>query len=92
MTIAAGNTGEDGPNTLWRPSLSKNAITVGASVNSADMFDEINRQISPDYDTDVYNKDSVAYFSSIGPTVDGRLKPDILAPGHYISSARGDTS
>lgn len=26
-------------------------------------------------------------FSSIGPTADGRMKPDVLAPGHYVVSA-----
>ncbi len=29
-------------------------------------------------------------FSSRGPTKDGRLKPDLLAPGEYIISARSD--
>jgi len=28
-----------------------------------------------------------AYFSSMGPSSDGRIKPDICAPGHAISSA-----
>jgi subtilisin family serine protease len=28
----------------------------------------------------------MAYFSSIGPTFDGRIKPDISAPGFYTSS------
>ena len=29
----------------------------------------------------------VSYFSAKGPTLDGRLKPDIIAPGEYIVSA-----
>lgn len=29
-----------------------------------------------------------AYFSSRGPTVDGRIKPDVLAPGYSLLSAR----
>jgi hypothetical protein len=32
-------------------------------------------------------QDSVASFSSRGPTSDGRIKPDILAPGHKLNSA-----
>uniref|UniRef100_A0A7S1B9H0 subtilisin n=2 Tax=Corethron hystrix TaxID=216773 RepID=A0A7S1B9H0_9STRA len=33
-----------------------------------------------------------AYFSSMGPSADGRIKPDICAPGHSISSAnKGQT-
>lgn len=34
----------------------------------------------------------VASFSSRGPTADGRLKPDIVAPGVNIVSALGDSS
>lgn len=30
---------------------------------------------------------NVAYFSSIGPTPDGRTKPDVTAPGYLITSA-----
>jgi subtilisin family serine protease len=29
----------------------------------------------------------VSYFSGKGPTVDGRLKPDLVAPGEYVASA-----
>ncbi len=35
---------------------------------------------------------SLAYFSSRGPTADGRTKPDIAAPGRYITAARGGSS
>lgn len=34
--------------------------------------------------------DSVAYFSSSGPTADGRFKPDLVAPGAAVVSARSD--
>eukprot|EP00466_Bigelowiella_natans_P013604 jgi/Bigna1/79506/fgenesh1_pg.63_\ len=33
---------------------------------------------------------SIPLFSSKGPTSDGRIKPDILAPGDWIRSARSD--
>jgi hypothetical protein len=31
--------------------------------------------------------ESLAYFSSIGPTLDGRIKPDVIAVGTTISSS-----
>lgn len=37
-----------------------------------------------------YGSNSIASFSSRGPTVDGRLKPDLVAPGQYIYSASAD--
>lgn len=38
------------------------------------------------------DEDTVAPFSSRGPTADNRIKPDLIAPGHRITAARaGDT-
>jgi subtilisin family serine protease len=36
------------------------------------------------------NEFLLASFSSRGPTPDGRIKPDILAPGSYVTSAKSD--
>ncbi|MEW1720971.1 S8 family peptidase [Streptomyces sp. NPDC093109] len=36
----------------------------------------------------VDSKDKIAYFSSVGPTADGSLKPDITAPGVDIVAAK----
>ena len=35
--------------------------------------------------------DTISSFSSRGPAVDGRIKPDITAPGEQIASSRNDT-
>ena len=35
--------------------------------------------------------DTISSFSSRGPAVDGRVKPDITAPGNQIASTRNDT-
>ncbi|EFJ44564.1 hypothetical protein VOLCADRAFT_95170 [Volvox carteri f. nagariensis] len=32
--------------------------------------------------------DSLAEYSSYGPTIDGRFKPDLIAPGHMLRTAR----
>ena len=37
-----------------------------------------------------HNEQNVAQFSSRGPSFDGRIKPDLLAPGEYIISAHSD--
>jgi len=54
------------------PGTSRGAITVGAYVTRSAS------QTIGNY----------AYFTSPGPTADGRLKPDIGAPGYYLYSAR----
>jgi len=38
--------------------------------------------------SEVDNVDSVAFFSSLGPTYDGRIKPDIVSPGAGLFSAQ----
>ena len=37
-----------------------------------------------------YSIEHMAYFSSRGPTADGRQKPDLSCPGHSIMSSRSD--
>jgi subtilisin family serine protease len=34
---------------------------------------------------------SIAFFSSHGPSNDGRIKPDILAPGFSLNSVRANS-
>ncbi|BDG60233.1 S8 family serine peptidase [Caldinitratiruptor microaerophilus] len=83
ILFAAGNDGDhdrDGkPNygTVSSPGTAKNAITIGASENNR-----------PDKGKYGDNVDEVALFSSRGPTDDGRVKPDLVAPGTWVLSAR----
>eukprot|EP00761_Pharyngomonas_kirbyi_P011660 gb/GECH01011686.1/.p1 GENE.gb/GECH01011686.1/~~gb/GECH01011686.1/.p1 ORF type:complete len:855 (+),score=160.67 gb/GECH01011686.1/:1-2565(+) len=37
-----------------------------------------------------YNTTSVTNFSSRGPTLDGRIRPDVVAPGHIVISTHSD--
>ena len=70
-------------------SASPDAITTGAWTTR-------NRWLGADglmhYPWSPYNleplKDTITYFSSPGPSRDGRMKPDIAAPGAIIMSAR----
>ncbi len=70
--FSAGNGASKGLGTVYSPGLSKNALTVSASEN--ERFSG-------------YNRNYVAYFSSLGPTSDGRIKPDVVAPGRVLASA-----
>ena len=68
-------------NFLFSCSTLKNGIAVGSAHSySTDLTDSM---LGPGY---------ISYYSSRGPTLDGRTKPDILAPGHYISSSAAGES
>ncbi len=78
--VAAGNDGP-GANTLYAPATAKNVITVGASESQrlfgTDGCDTTNAEANDPTD--------IADFSSRGPTTDGRIKPDLVAPGSHIT-------
>ena len=74
LEFSAGNAGP-GAQTLDSPAVGKNVIATGASEN--DRFDFF---IYAD------GQDTMADFSSRGPCEDGRIKPDVVAPGTWIAS------
>jgi serine protease AprX len=83
VVIGAGNAGA-APFTIGSPAAAQRGIAVGAVAEwSADPADPLAGQW---YSPGVYP----APFSSRGPTQDGRIKPDIMAPGHSIASAISD--
>jgi hypothetical protein len=103
ILFAAGNSGVDAngdgfidADSLASPATAKNAITVGASENNRPERPFTWGSIWPDdYPANPIFQDSVsnnlngmAAFSSRGPADDGRIKPDLVAPGTFIISAR----
>jgi serine protease AprX len=72
VVAAAGNSGPT-PGTIVTPGSDPFIITVGAL---------------DDNGTVATSDDTVAFFSSLGPTVDGLNKPDVVAPGRKIVSLR----
>ncbi|HXF38927.1 MAG TPA: S8 family serine peptidase [Blastocatellia bacterium] len=81
ICFAAGNAGPNGA--VGSPSTAKNVISVAAGENARkDGTDGCNVR-----DSEADNALDMATFSSGGPLVDGRIKPDITAPGTHIEGA-----
>jgi uncharacterized protein YegP (UPF0339 family)/subtilisin-like proprotein convertase family protein len=79
MVVAAGNEGTDG---LRSPGSAKNVISVGASEN-VHAFGGADGCGLADGGAD--DAEDMADFSSRGPTQDGRVKPDLVAPGTHVT-------
>lgn len=86
------------PGSIGDPAAAKNIITVGASENlrpptenwggntkqTWSIYGDLFPPLSTDFTADKPN--GMAAFSSRGPAADGRIKPDIVAPGTGIVS------
>ncbi|CAN0431698.1 unnamed protein product, partial [Hapterophycus canaliculatus] len=91
LIFAAGNDGDHWSTcTMGSPALAKNVLAVGASTAgpgrvtfTAEDGDETNG------DDRAQDIDTMAFFSSTGPTLDDRIKPDVVAPGDTVYSAAG---
>jgi hypothetical protein len=69
------------------PGTAKNVITVGASENV-----RLDGTLNCYGDDNADDAQDMAVFSSRGPTSDGRVKPDIVAPGTRIQGAASQTA
>lgn len=82
VVFAAGNDGSTA-STIGSPGTAKNVLTVGAAENY--------RPTAADgcgvATTGADSAQDIISFSSRGPTSDGRIKPDIVAPGTHIMGA-----
>lgn len=80
LEFSAGNAGP-GEQTIGSPAVAKNVIATGASQNNR-------------FDLFIYDEgeDAMADFSSRGPAEDGRIKPDLTAPGTWIASLQSQSA
>ena len=104
VLVAAGNDGTDNdgdgrinPMSVTSPATAKNCICVGACENERPNFNSnhYGDWWPNDYPVAPYHNDPMAddpgevvAFSSRGPTEDGRIRPDVLAPGTFVLSTR----
>lgn len=101
ILFAAGNEGVDlspsdgyvDGDSIDSPGTAKNIITVGATENNRPTFPETwggsNFPLPPiNGDLRANNISGMAAFSSRGPVDGDRIKPDIVAPGTFVLSAR----
>ena len=91
LIFAAGNDGDidDGRTvcTIGSPAIGKNALAVGATSSGETRLTTTGADGNTIDGTNGYaDVDTVAAFSSYGPTQDGRIKPDVVAPGDAVSA------
>jgi serine protease AprX len=70
VVVAAGNDGNSPDNAITPPANAPSVITVGG-------FDDKNKLSRHYYDM---------YHSSYGPTIDGLMKPELIAPGIWVAA------
>ncbi len=81
FVFSAGNSGP-GAGTIGPPGTAKNVLTIGAS-DGVQAYGPANTNGVPD--SQAVSANDIASFSSHGPCADGRVKPDLMAPGTHIS-------
>ncbi|MDW8309433.1 MAG: S8 family serine peptidase, partial [Verrucomicrobiales bacterium] len=81
LEFSAGNSGP-AHQTIATPAVAKNVIATGASQN-----DRFNLPLE-EFAIYADGREAMADFSSRGPAADGRIKPDLVAPGTWIASLR----
>lgn len=94
--FAAGNEGDQyGLSSCTTQSSAKNALSVGATMHAYNATVRFH-SFSAAYNVRAYpsrfTQDWVAPFSSFGPTQDGRIKPDVVAPGVTVTVANAARS
>jgi len=70
---------------ILAPGAFKDVVTVGATIHRKDFTNWQGVHVDGSQSGD--NNGALAYYSSIGPGIDGSVKPDITAPGSNVISA-----
>jgi subtilisin family serine protease len=83
VVVAAGNTGYG-----WNQSVARGAAPAGMDLTINDPGNAEGAITVGSTHRDMPHVYGVSYFSSKGPTGDGRLKPDLVAPGEKIISCQ----
>lgn len=73
--------------TVTPPTTAKNCLSVGAVHN---LHEDVSDSSMASFRPLSFSK--IAPFSSQGPCDDGRIKPDVMAPGYAVASTRSHTS
>lgn len=90
MVFPAGN-GDGVPVSISSPGTAKNVLTIGAAENvHSHAITNGGANVAgtdgcDNEDVDADSASDIAAFSSWGPCVDGRHKPDLVAPGTHIT-------
>jgi serine protease AprX len=86
VVVAAGNTG------YWKRGATEAAINSGLDLTINDPGNAQDAITVGSTHREKPHTFGVSYFSSKGPTGDGRLKPDLVAPGEKVLSCAAGTS
>jgi hypothetical protein len=101
VVFSAGNEGD--PTTAGQylqigpHAASKNALVVGATMGELElllMFGAFASQenLNAQSNATRWSSNFLASFSSVGPTLDRRIKPDIVMPGQMVMAARANAA
>jgi len=73
------SSGNDGTTGINGPAQCKNCVVVGATENWNTDFMDVFGGLDPE---------NMTRLSSVGPASDGRMRPDVVAPGYFVYSNR----
>lgn len=70
---------------IHAPACFKGVIAVGSTIHRTGFTNYLGQYF--DYSQAGRNDGTRSYYSSVGPTMDGRVKPDVMAPGDNVVSS-----